>query len=222
MRSLSRLLVAALVASAAVACAGSPRVPDLANPADPAFSAPAPARARVTLDTTKGPVVIEVIRAWSPLGADRFIALARSGFYDNATIFRIRPGAFAQFGIPADPKVGQAWRHATFPDDPFRESNVRGTIAFAFAEKDGRTTQVFFNLRDNNPAYDVEPFTPFGRVIEGMEIVDAFNDEYGEGVGGIRAGGQDPAFAEGDAFFVREYPRLDRIRRVTVEEQAEE
>ena len=110
----------------------------LLNPADPAFSQPAPARALVRLDTTAGEVVIEVIREWAPRGADRFVNLARHGYYDNSPVFRIRPGTWAQFGIATDPQVAQAWRGRVFPDDPFQQTNARGTVAFAFAAVAGR------------------------------------------------------------------------------------
>jgi cyclophilin family peptidyl-prolyl cis-trans isomerase len=186
----------------------------LLTPTDPTFTVPAPAVSRVRLETTKGPLVIEVIRAWAPLGADRFINLVKHGFYDDARIFRIRANTWAQFGIAGDPKVAQAWRPMTFPDDPaVGQSNVRGTIAFAFAVPNGRTTQMFINLKDNSATHDKEPFVPFGRVIEGMEVADRFNAEYGEGLGGIRGGKQDPAFAEGNAYFDRVYPKLDRITK---------
>jgi len=188
----------------------------LLTPSDPAFRAAAPDVTRVKLDTTKGPLVIEVTRAWAPLGADRFVNLVRCGYYDDARVFRVRPKTWVQFGIAGDPKVAQAWRQATFPDDPFRESNVRGTVAFAFAVANGRTTQVFINLRDNSLTHDTEPFVRFGRVVEGLDVADAFNAEYGEGLGGIRAGKQDAGFAEGNAFFQREFPRLDVIRRATI------
>lgn len=218
MPSMIRALPLPALCLFALGLAGQAQAPSvLLDPSNPVFTEHAPERSLVTLDTTKGKVVIEVIRDWAPLGADRFVNLVRQGFYDEAMIFRIRPKTWTQFGIPADPKVAQAWRHATFPDDPFRETNARGTVAFAFAVPNGRTTQVFINLRDNADTHDKEPFVPFGRVIEGMEVADAFNAEYGEGLGGIRAGKQDRGFAEGNAFFRREYPRLDMIRRATVE-----
>ncbi len=189
----------------------------LLTPADPAFAVPAPPVSRVRLDTTKGPLVIEVIRAWAPLGADRFINLVRHGYYDDVRVFRVRPATWVQFGIAGDPKVAQAWRQSTFPDDPpVGQSNVRGTVAFAFALPNGRTTQVFINLRDNAATHDKEPFVPFGRVVEGIEAADAFYAGYGEGLGGIRAGKQDAGFAEGNVFFDREFPRLDRIRTTAI------
>jgi cyclophilin family peptidyl-prolyl cis-trans isomerase len=170
----------------------------------------------VRLETTAGPVVIEVIREWAPLGADRFVNLVRHGYYDDSPLFRIRPGTWAQFGIAGDPAIAQAWRTRTFPDDPFRQTNARGTVAFAFAVPDGRTTKVFINLKDNAATHDGEPFVPFGRVVEGLDVADRFNAEYREGLGGIRAGKQDAGFVEGAAFFKREFPRLDWIERATL------
>ena len=186
----------------------------LLTPTDPTFTVPTPATSFVRLETTKGLVVIEVIRAWAPLGADRFVNLVRHGYYDDARIFRVRPKTWVQFGIAGDPKVAQAWRPMTFPDDPaVGQPNVRGTIAFAFAVPNGRTTQVFINLSDNSATHDKEPFVPFGRVVEGLHVADSWFAEYREGLGGIRAGKQDAGFAEGNVFFDREFPKLDRINR---------
>jgi homoserine O-acetyltransferase len=121
-----------------------------------------------------------------------------------------------QFGIAADPKVATAWRTRTIPDDPRVVSNTRGTVAYAFKDPNGRTTQVFINLKDNAATHDTEPFVPFARVIEGMEAADALYSDYGENAGGgIRGGKQDPIFTEGNAFFLRGFPKLDYIRRAT-------
>src|SRR5215510_2039380 len=135
---------------------------------------PAPVTYQVRLETTKGPIVIAVHRGWAPNGADRFRELVERAYYDEAAIFRIRKDTWAQFGIAADPKIAQAWRSKTIPDDPYvGVSNTRGTVAFAFKDPNGRTTQVFINLKDNSATHDKEPFVPFARVVEGMEIVDA-------------------------------------------------
>ena len=92
--------------------------------------------------------------------------------------------------------------------------DVRGTIAFAFAVPNGRTTQAFINLRDNSATHDGEPFVPFGRVIEGMDVADALYADYGETSGsGIRAGKQATLFNEGNRYLDRNFPRLDSIRR---------
>ena len=177
----------------------------------------APPRFVVQLETTKGNIVLECFRDWAPHGADRFYELVTSGYYDDAAIFRIRSKTWAQFGINGDPKVAQAWRGKTIPDDPFKEPNVRGTIAFAWAVPNGRTTQVFINLRDNRETHDKEPFVPFGRVIEGMDVADKLFDEYGEAAGGgIRAGKQDPVFQGGNAYLRKHFPKLDYIKSARI------
>jgi cyclophilin family peptidyl-prolyl cis-trans isomerase len=115
-----------------------------------------PAEFKVRLDTTKGPIVIAVHRDWAPHGADRFHELVTSGYYDDAAIFRIRPGTWAQFGIAGNPTVAQAWRTKTIPDDPYTgHSNTRGTVAYAFKDPNGRTTQMFINLKDNSATHDL-------------------------------------------------------------------
>ncbi|HKW01719.1 MAG TPA: peptidylprolyl isomerase [Vicinamibacterales bacterium] len=187
----------------------------LLRPDAPEFTRPAPAICVVRFDTSKGIVDIEVTRDWSPLGADRFVNLVRYGYYDEARFFRIAPG-WRQFGIAGDPEIAQAWRTKTFPDDPFKQSNVRGTVAFAFAVPNGRTTQVFFNMRDNSPTHDKEPFTPFGRVVAGMDVVESFTSEYGEGPGGIRAGKQDAYYAGGNKYLLENFPHLDYIKTAKI------
>ena len=187
----------------------------LLTPDSPEFTKPAPDVCIVRLDTTKGNIDIEVTRAWSPLGADRFVNLVRHGYYDGNRFFRVAPG-WIQWGINGDPAVAKAWRTRTLQDDPFKTSNVRGTVAFAFATPNGRTTQVFFNRRDNSATHDTEPFTPFGKVIAGMDLVDTFNGEHGEGPGGIRAGRQDPFFDGGNTWLDKQFPRLDYIRTAVI------
>jgi cyclophilin family peptidyl-prolyl cis-trans isomerase len=191
----------------------------LLNPDAPAMNRRAPALFHVRLETTKGIMVIEVHRDWAPHGADRFYNLVCAGYYDRARFFRVSQGRWAQFGINGDPKIANLWRARTIPDDPRRESNLRGTIAYAFAVPNGRTTQVFINLRDNAATHDPEPFVPFGKVIEGMNVADALNAEYGETAGGgIRAGKQAPLFETGNAYLERNFPRLDYIQQATVTE----
>jgi peptidyl-prolyl cis-trans isomerase A (cyclophilin A) len=177
----------------------------------------APDTFRVRLETTRGVILLGVERALAPRGADRFYTLIRTRYFDDSRFFRVVPGRWVQFGIAGDPRVASAWRLRTFPDDPPRAPNVEGAVAFAFAEKDGRTTQLFINLTDNSGTLDAQGFAPFARVLEGMDVVLALNGEYGEtSGGGIRAGRQDSMFEEGDAWLDREFPRLDRILRATI------
>jgi homoserine O-acetyltransferase len=178
----------------------------------------APDVCHVRLQTTKGDVRLEMRREWAPNGVDRYYNLVRHGYYEQSADFRIRNGMWAQFGINGDPRVSQLWRMRTIPDDPRKVSNVRGTVAFAFKDPNGRSTQVFINLRDNSATHDKEPFVPIARVIEGMDVVDSLYSGYGEtSGGGIRAGKQDLLFRRGNAYLKENYPLLDYIVKATVE-----
>ena len=176
-----------------------------------AAASPSPTEERVRLETSKGPIVIAVHRDWAPRGAGRFLELVNSRYFDDSRFFRVVKGQWAQFGIAGDPKVATAWRTRTIPDDPRGQSVTRGRVAFAFAVPNGRTTQIYISLRDNS-YQDEQGFVPFGEVVEGMDVADALNSEYGEtSGGGIRAGKQQPMFDGGNAYLDREYPRLDRL-----------
>lgn len=190
----------------------------LHDPDSPEMNERAPETFRVRLETTKGVVAIEVVRAWAPIGTDRFYNLVRHGYYDGVRFHRVIEGRWAQFGIQGDPGISKLWRNRTLPDDPRKESNRRGTIAYAFAVPNGRATQVFVNLQDNSKTHDPEGFAPFGRVLEGMDVIDSLYADYGEtSGGGIRAGKQDPLFDGGNAYLEANYPRLDSIVRATIQ-----
>ncbi len=177
----------------------------------------APDTYRVRLETTKGPIVVEVHRDWAPRGADRFHELVTARYFDDNRFFRVVTGQWAQFGINGDPAIAQAWRARTIPDDPRTQPNVRGMVAFAFAEPNARTTQVYIALKDLSDPQDAQGFAPFGRVVAGMDVADALNSEYGEMAGsGIRAGKQQPLFDGGNAYLDREFPRLDRLLHAVV------
>jgi peptidyl-prolyl cis-trans isomerase A (cyclophilin A) len=191
----------------------------LLNPKAPELNQQSPGAFRVRMKTTRGDIVLEIHREWSPYGADRFYNLVRGGYFDDSKFFRIRKDTWVQFGVAGDRRVARAWREATISDEPRRQSNVRGTIAYAFAPGGKRATQMFINLRDNSATHDPEPFVPFGRVIEGIEFADALYADYGdESGGGIRGGKQDPLFNEGNAWLERNFPKLDVIRRATIVE----
>lgn len=179
-----------------------------------ACSARAPQVERVAFETSKGTFVVEAHRDWAPHAFDRFHELVASRFFDGARFFRVRAGFIVQFGIPGDPKLAQQWEHRTMPDDPVRQTNSRGTIAFAsLPEANSRTTQIFINLADN-ARLDPQGFAPFARVVSGMDVVDALYSGYGEtSGGGMRGGHQQKLFAGGNAYLVREFPKLDFIVR---------
>jgi len=191
-------------------------VADLHNPADPGFAQQAPDSFRARFSTTKGDFVIVVHRAWAPHGTDRFYNLVRSGFYDGVRFFRVIPGFMAQFGIHGDTGVTTAWRVRTIPDDPVRRNNVRGMVTYATAGPGTRTTQIFINYRDNI-RLDASGFAPFGQVVEGMEVVDALYGGYGEGAPNGRGPDQFRVNVEGEKYLARQFPKLDKINKATVE-----
>ena len=176
----------------------------------------APASYKVKFDTSKGVFAVQVTRAWAPQGADRFYNLVKSGFYDNVRFFRVISGFMVQFGINGDPATMSKWREAQIKDDPVTQSNKRGFITFAMAGPNTRTSQVFINFGDNS-RLDTDGFSPFGRVISGMEVVDALNPEYGEGAPRGRGPDQGRLQREGNAYLAKEYPRMDFVKKATIE-----
>jgi homoserine O-acetyltransferase len=172
---------------------------------------------RVKFETTAGNFVIEVHRDWSPHGADRFYSLVRAKYYDDSRFFRVVPGRWVQFGINGNPAIAQQQRHITIPDDPLKQPNTLGYVAFSNTGSNTRSTQVYINLGDNT-RNDVEAgFAPFGKVVEGIDVVEKLYGGYGEhSGGGMRAGHQDQMFEGGNAYLDREFPKLDKLIRATI------
>ena len=176
----------------------------------------APPVSRLRFLTTKGEFVLELVRANGPIGADRLYNLARLGYYDDTRFHRVNANYIAQFGLSGDSAVNALWRERFIADDPPRSTNRRGTFAFSMKGPDTRSTQIYINLADN-ARNDAEPFTVLGTVVEGMNVVDSLYSGYGERSGsGVRQGRQGPLANGGNAYVDREFPLLDKIRRVIV------
>jgi peptidyl-prolyl cis-trans isomerase A (cyclophilin A) len=167
---------------------------------------------RVKFETSKGDFVVEVTKAWAPRGADHFHELLRMRYYDESRFFRVLPGFIAQFGINKDFDVHAKWRELVIADDPQKDKNLRGTLAFAQSGPNTRATEVFINLKDN-PDLDEDRFVPFGKVVEGMDVVDMFYSGYGEL--GPKGKGPDAGRAESEAneYMAPRFPNLDYIKR---------
>ncbi len=167
------------------------------------------------LATSKGDIEIEVTRALAPRGADRFYELITGGFYDGTRFYRVLKTFVIQWGINGDPSISQLWANMKILDDPVKGHNTKGTITFAKAGPASRTTQVFINMRDNR-ALDKQGFAPFGKVTKGMDVLEHL---YTYGEMGPRGSGPDPTRIElqGNAYLERSFPRLDYIRKATVE-----
>lgn len=176
-----------------------------------------PATYKAVFETSKGNFTIEVTRAWAPLGADRFYELVTSGAFDGARFFRVLPGFVVQFGIPGDPGVARKWRSAQIADDKVTQSNTRGMVTFATAGPNTRTSQVFINLADNN-SLDRMGFAPFGRITQGMDVVDSFYSGYGEGAPHGRGPDQGRIQSQGNAYLEKDFPKLDYIVRASIAE----
>jgi peptidyl-prolyl cis-trans isomerase A (cyclophilin A) len=187
--------------------------PDLSAPAGLTEKAPESFKAR--FETSKGSFTVEVTRSLAPNGADRFYNLVRAGYFTDVEFFRVISGFMCQFGIHGNPKVSAAWRESRIPDDPVKGSNTRGTITFATAGPNTRTTQLFINLVDN-ARLDGMGFSPFGKVIEGMDVVDQLYSGYGEGAPRGAGPDQGRAQQEGNAYLKKEFPKLDYIKSAAI------
>jgi peptidyl-prolyl cis-trans isomerase A (cyclophilin A) len=167
---------------------------------------------RVKFQTSQGDFTVEAIRAWAPHGVDRFHELVRKRYFDQSRFFRVIAGFIAQFGVHRDFNVHETWRQFFIVDDPRKEKNVRGTLAFAQSGPNTRATEIFINLADS-PMLDAQGFVPFARVAEGMDVVDKFYSGYGE----MRPVGKeiDPGRVEEEAneYLVPRFPKLDYIKR---------
>lgn len=202
-----------VLAVAALACAQP--AAGLKTPG--ALKETAPAVYKAKFETSAGTFVIEVHRDWAPLGADRFYNLVKNGFYDECRFFRVLSNFMAQFGINGDPAVSAVWRGATIGVDPVKESNKRGYITYAMGRSpDTRTTQVFINFRDNT-GLDPQGFAPFGKVTSGMDVVDKLYTEYGEGPPSGAGPDQGRVQMEGNAYLTKAYPKLDYVKKATIE-----
>jgi peptidyl-prolyl cis-trans isomerase A (cyclophilin A) len=191
----------------------SAAAPGFADPAK--LTATAPETFKAQFDTTKGKFTIEVTRSLSPNGADRFYNLVKSGYFTDVAFFRVVPGFMCQFGIHGDPDVSAKWREANIADDAVKGSNTRGTITFATAGPGTRTTQLFINF-GNNTGLDGQGFSPFGKVTEGMDVVDKINGEYGDGAPYGRGPDQGRIQMEGNAYLKKDFPNLDYIKSATI------
>lgn len=165
---------------------------------------------KVKFKTTKGSFIVEAYRDWSPLGVDRFYELVKAGYYNNLPIFRVVKNFVAQFGISNSYEENLKWEKSPIKDEPVKAINLKGVVAYARAEVDTRSTQLFINLKDNarldTVTYNgVTGFPPIGKIIEGIEVIDKLNPEYGE------TPSQDSITVSGRKYTEREFPNMDYV-----------
>lgn len=213
MKILISLIATSLCLSLGVAAEQEAKPAPAADPAK--LTEKAPDAFKAQFETTKGKFTIEVTRSLAPNGADRFYNLVKSGYFKDIALFRVIKGFMCQFGIHGDPAVSAKWRGANIQDDPVKGSNTRGTITFATAGPNTRTTQLFINFVDN-ANLDGMGFSPFGKVVEGMDVVDKINGEYGEGAPRGRGPDQGRVQQEGNAYLKKDFPNLDYIKSAAI------
>ena len=182
----------------------------LAQPKPGTPNEKAPETFKVRFATTKGDFVMQVHRSWSPIGADRFYTLVKSGFYDGSAFYRVIPGFAAQFGLHPNPAVQAKWEKASIKDDFVKQSNTLGHVSFAASGSDSRTTQVYINLKDNK-SLDRQGFSPFGDVVQGIGVVGVLHSGYSD------RPDQAKVIKLGAAYLKANFPRLDSIKKATIE-----
>lgn len=201
-------------AAAAPAPAAAPaRNPALYWPNDRFWTARAPDTVHLDLETSRGAITIQLVRAWAPHGVDRAYNLARAGYFDDSRFYRVLDGFVAQFGLAGDPAIAGIWNRQRIAADARKRSNARGTVSFAQFSPEDRTTNLFINLGDN-ASLDASGFAPIGRVVKGMAVADRLYAGYGERP--MARANTARVYAEANAFLDAKYPKLDRIRRVVV------
>ena len=182
----------------------------LKNPA--ALKDKAPAQFKAKFETTKGDFVVDVTRAWSPNGADRFYNLVKYGFFDGVKFFRVVPNFVVQFGIHGNPALATKWLESNIPDDKVVESNKKGFLTFAKSgAPDSRSTQLFINLKDND-RLDAMGFSAFGKVSKGMDVVEKLYGGYGEQITQL----QGQIAQEGNKYLEKNWPKLDAVKKATL------
>jgi len=203
---------AAAAPAAAVAVTAAPTPGGLTHPDAAKVTAAGPDSFSVHVVTSRGPFDLKVHRDWSPKGADRVYYLVANNFYDGIRFFRVLDGFMAQFGMPGDPAIGRVWRDRGIDDEPVKHSNTRGTLSFAAAGPNSRTTQLFINFHDN-AQLDGMNFAPFAEVTNGMQVVDSIYKGYGETPDQGRIG------AQGNAYLAHDFPKLDSIVTARVSQE---
>jgi cyclophilin family peptidyl-prolyl cis-trans isomerase len=154
------------VAVALIACASAPRAAALAQDDDK--------HPVVVMDTSFGPITIELDKEKAPITVENFLKYVDSGFYDNLIFHRVKPGFMIQGGgHDAEMREKQEGVRDSIKNESGNGlKNTRGTIAMARKpDPDSATCQFFINLVDND-FLDRGRYAVFGKVVEGMEVVD--------------------------------------------------
>jgi peptidyl-prolyl cis-trans isomerase B (cyclophilin B) len=123
------------------------------------------------IHTDKGDIRVELFAKEAPQTVNNFVFLARDGFYNGLTFFRVEPGFVAQTGDPED--TGRGGPGYTIPDENSGQPFQAGTLGMAKRgdEPNSAGSQFFITLSDQPQLNDVD--TSFGRVVEGIDVLSA-------------------------------------------------
>jgi len=125
---------------------------------------------QVTIETDRGPIVMELDPGLAPTTVNNFVGLARQGFYDGLTFHRVVPEFVIQGGDPDG--TGSGGPGYRFPDEPVRGEYTLGAVAMANAGPDTNGSQFFICIDDCRrklaPSYNL-----FGYVTEGLDVAQA-------------------------------------------------
>lgn len=165
---------------------------------------------KVKFECSNGDFVMELHKDWSPLGVQRLYDMVQNGVFNEARFFRVVPNFVVQWGIPADPAVAAKWREDGLKDEEVKQSNTQGMVTFAKSgAPNSRTTQMFINLR-NNQNLDAMGFSPIGKIVEGFDVVQKINPEYGE------SPNQGMIQSQGNEYLTKAFPNLDYIKSASI------
>jgi len=177
----------------------------------------APAKFKARFETTKGNFEIEATRQWSPLAVDRLYQLIRTGFYNNIALYRVIPKFVAQFGTNNDTLLNASWIKYKVPDEPVVRLNDSGSVAFARAGANTRSTDIYINLKNNHRLdtiyyNEVRGFPCIAVVTKGMDVVQSFYSGYKE----EPMQKADSTIGAWNKYFKENYPKLDYIIKAVI------
>ncbi len=169
-----------------------------------------PAEFTVKFETTKGDILIDIKREYSPLAVDRFYYLVKNNYYSFNRFFRVLPGFVVQWGMRGVPQIDNVWSNLGIKDEKVKLSNTKGTISFARGGPNSRSNQLFINLGDNvrldeSDFNNVVGFPAFGNVVKGLDVVESINSEYKQ------EPNQDSIRVQGNRYLIKNFPNLDYI-----------
>ena len=152
----------------------------LQTPAPPAPLQPAPGNPVAVIETSAGSITVELYKDRAPVSVENFLEYARDGHYAGTIFHRVVPGYVIQGGGYTKDMVEKPTRPPIQNEATNGLSNRRGTLAMArLRSARSATSQFYINLANNTPL-DHRGFSPddfgyavFGRVLSGMDVVDA-------------------------------------------------